>query len=444
LKVIQIPFCFHPDPVGGTEVYVESLSRKLQEKGVQILIAAPGKRNEVYTHEGLRVRRFEVGPVTDLRELYGEGDEKASLEFDQILQEERPDLVHLHAFTRGVSLRMVREAKQRKIPVVFNYHTPTVTCQRGTLMRWGRKVCDGKLRLHTCARCTLHGLGLNSVTAYLMGSLPPAMGRLIGKTGLQGGAWTALRMTELIELRHRSVRALTSEADRIIALAEWVKDLLVRNGVSSEKITVSRQGLSGNGALSSGQKARPADSEKAGLKLAFMGRMDPTKGLHLLIRAMRLSPRLPVTLDVYAVIQEGERPYEKEARALAEGDPRIRFHNPVSNNQIVSLLQEFDALVVPSQWLETGPMVVLEAFAAGIPVVGSKLGGIAELVRDEENGLLVEPPGSTEAWGEALRRLVEDKTLLPKLKQGIYPPKMVEEVAKEILAVYEGVMASRR
>lgn len=436
MKVIQIPFCFYPESVGGTEIYVESLSKQLQEFGVQVLVAAPGKRNEAYTYGGLRVRRFEVGPATEIRELYGEGDERASREFGQILEEEHPDLVHLHAFTRGVSLRIVQDAKRRKIPVIFSYHTPTVTCQRGTLMRWDREVCDGKLRLHTCARCTLNGLGLNPAAAYLAGSLPPLVGNLVGRTGFKGGPWTALRMTELIELRHRSVRALMSEVNHVVALAEWVKDLLVRNGVSSKKVTVSRQGLSGDGALSSSQELRIADSEKAGLKMAFIGRMHPTKGLHLLIQAMRRLPRLQITLDVYAVIQEGERFYEKEVWALAEGDQRIRFHNPVSNSQVVTLLRRFDVLGVPSQCLETGPRVVLEAFAAGIPVIGSKLGGIAELVEDGKNGLLVEH-NSLESWRRSLERISEDRSLLARLRSNLRPPRKMDTVTREMLEIYK-------
>ena len=65
-----------------------------------------------------------------------------------------------------------------------------------------------------------------------------------------------------------------------------------------------------------------------------------------------------------------------------------------------------DALVVPSLWLETGPLVVLEAQAAGLYVMGSRLGGIAELVGDGAGGELVEA-GSVRAWTAAIARLAE-------------------------------------
>src|SRR5437763_15339559 len=130
MKIVLVAFCFYPDPVGGTEVYVASLARLLRdEQGCDVLIAAPGGRSEEYAHEGLRVRRFAVSnEVGDVSELYGEGDELAAREFEKILDKEQPDVVHLHAFTRGVSLKTVRRATERGIPVVFTYHTPTVTC----------------------------------------------------------------------------------------------------------------------------------------------------------------------------------------------------------------------------------------------------------------------------------------------------------------------------
>jgi glycosyltransferase involved in cell wall biosynthesis len=79
--------------------------------------------------------------------------------------------------------------------------------------------------------------------------------------------------------------------------------------------------------------------------------------------------------------------------------------------------------------------VVLEAFAVKIPVVGSKLGGIAELIEHEVNGLLVEPD-SPEAWCRTFRRFLEDRGLLAQLQAGIRPPRGMQEVAEEMLALY--------
>ncbi|MDP9171223.1 MAG: glycosyltransferase, partial [Acidobacteriota bacterium] len=106
--------------------------------------------------------------------------------------------------------------------------------------------------------------------------------------------------------------------------------------------------------------------------------------------------------------------------------------------------REYDLLAVPSQWLETGPLVVLEAFAAGTPVLGSDLGGIAELVRDGVDGVLVKPAGSVAAWAQAMRRLCGQPELLIRLRAGIRPPRHTREVALEMMPVYRNALARDR
>lgn len=444
MKVIQIPFCFYPDPVGGTEIYVDALSRHLQEQGVNVLIAASGNESQSYFHHQLLVRRFTVShEVANLRELYGEGDKLGASEFSKILDEEKPDVVHLHALTSGASLRLVRAAKQRQIPVVFTYHTPTVSCQRGTLMRGGTQVCDGKLDLYTCARCTLQGLGLNQSSANAIASLPPLVGRSLGTMNLSGGVWTALRLTELMSYRHAAFDALMTEVDRVVAVSTWVKDVLVRNQVPSAKITVIRQGLCHTQVSLTKEAWRGDEREEVSetaLKIAFLGRLDPTKGVDILIKALRFDPQLPVQFDIYGVSQGGvSDAYQQQLQNLAQKDPRISFQCPVPADEVVKILADYHLLAVPSQWLETGPMVVLEAFAAGIPVIGSNLGGIAERVEHEVNGLLVEP-NSVEAWYRELQRLCQDRDLRLRLRAGIRPPQTMKIVTEEMMALYSTVL----
>src|ERR1051326_3071194 len=135
MKILQVPYVYYPDPVGGTEVYIQTLSRHLRELGITTAVAAPSTYDSVYAHEGIPVRRYRIDTPHTLRDLYG-GAPATSLVFREVLDSERPDILHLHAFTE-LSLHLVRAARDRSIPVVFTYHTPTVTCQRGTMMRWG-------------------------------------------------------------------------------------------------------------------------------------------------------------------------------------------------------------------------------------------------------------------------------------------------------------------
>jgi glycosyltransferase involved in cell wall biosynthesis len=223
-------------------------------------------------------------------------------------------------------------------------------------------------------------------------------------------------------------------------LCHWTRELLTRNRVPAEKIVMSRHGLTGLGSAPA-RVPRAAGSGNR-TRIAFLGRLDPTKGLDVLIRAVRGASSLELELDIFGLVQgEASNDYVRHVRGLADGDARIRFCAPVPSHTVRSLLADYDALAVPSCWLETGPLVVLEAFAAGIPVLGSRLGGIAELIRHEVDGLLVEP-GSVVNWTATLCRVVAEAGLLGQLRTGVRPPRTMGQVADDMLTVYRAAVES--
>ena len=434
--MLHVLFTFAPDPIGGTEIFVEALARSATSLGIKSIFAAPScsGTDEVYHHKGWRVRRFRSVPESRymLEELYGRGDPEAATAFGKILDEECPDVVHMHAFTRAASVELVRVSKRRGIPVFFTYHTPTVSCQRGTLLLWGREVCDGVLNVRRCTSCSVTGRGVARTASVLLSHVPAWLISSITKMNLTGRVWTALRMRELIQLRHEAFRALMREVDGIIVPREWVRSLLVRNGVPGSKITLSQHGLD----ITRDNWEPLIDVAQTPLRVAFLGRADVVKGIDTLIKAVRAAPDLAIELNLYGVAQSAaDERYRAMLKALAGHDARIIFFPPIPHDEVIPLLRGYHILAVPSRWLETGPLVVLEAFAAGIPVVGSDLGGIAEWVRHEKNGLLVDA-NNIQAWSDALRRCAVDRQLLARLREGIAPPRRMSDVAQEMAQLY--------
>ena len=442
MKIVHVPFVFYPDPVGGTEVYVAALATALTRQGHPSIVAAPGSRDALYNYEGLLVHRFAVSDrIEDASEVYGDGDAGAAKRFGRILDREQPDIVHLHAFTRACSVMLAREAKQRRIPLVFTYHTPTVSCQRGTLMEWGQQPCDGEIRVARCTGCTLQGLGVNPAGSRVLARMPIAIGSTLGAAGLRGGVWTALRMSSLIDRRAAAAAQLFAMVDRFVALTPWVHAVLTRNGVPEERIVASPHGIPPAAA----QEIAVATPRAGKLRIAHLGRLDPVKGTALLIRALRRVPDAPLTVDIFGILQDGrDVAVLAELRRLAHGDSRLRFLPAVEHATVVHRLAEYDVLAVPSQWMETGPLVVLEAFAAGIPVLVSALGGLAEKVTDGVNGLLVTPHDSIDAWGAALKRCAEDRELMLRLRPGIRRPRSVTDVADDMLTLYRDLVPGSR
>jgi len=433
VKTLHVVFSFPPDPPGGTELYVAALCRELNTLGDDAVVAAPGHKNGRYHHDGLTVHRFAMqeGPV-DLTSLYGDGDLVAAGHFERILGDERPDILHQHAVTPACSTRLAELARARGIPVVFTHHTPSTTCQRGTLLEWGAEPCDGRLDVTRCAACTLHGYGIGRGTSQTLAHLPAGFGRWLGRMGLAGGPWTALRMSSLMERRIGASRDFLHSVDRFVALAPWVEQLLVGNGVVPAAIRRVPHGIAARR-----PPARRRSCASGRLRLAHLGRVDPIKGTKLLIEALRRAPDASVTLDVFGVVQSHAAADLLDGwRRLAAGDARVRFQPPLDYDTVIDRLAEYDMVVVPSQGMETGPLVVLEAFAAGVPVLGSALGGIPDKVRDGVDGLLVDPYHAVEAWRAALLRVGADRDLVAALTRGVRPPRSMAEVAREMRAIY--------
>src|ERR1700733_2661391 len=138
MKTAHLVYSFPPDPVGGTEVYVDRLATGLVAQGEEVVVVAPGARTERYGLNGLAVRRYAAaGANLPIDVLYGRGDPRAAAAVSAILAEERPDVVHQHALTPACSVEIAASVKAAGLPLVFTYHTPTVTCTRGTLLEQG-------------------------------------------------------------------------------------------------------------------------------------------------------------------------------------------------------------------------------------------------------------------------------------------------------------------
>jgi glycosyltransferase involved in cell wall biosynthesis len=273
----------------------------------------------------------------------------------------------------------------------------------------------------------------------VIASLPVTAGRELARRNLQGSIWTALRMPELIDIRIHAFRGIMDISDRVIALCNWSRDLLLRNGVPAGKLTLCRQGIDWPSRTFPPLGSRPPAALP--LRMIFLGRMHETKGPHILVEALRRAADIPLHLDLFCVRQgaPGDA-YAEKLEAMCAGDSRIRLLPALPPSQVINTLRDYDAILIPSQWLETGPLVVLEAFAARTPVIGSALGGIAELVTGGADGLLVSPWQSAAAWAAALRRICGEPALLDGFRAGIRPPRHSRDAARELMPVYEDVV----
>jgi glycosyltransferase involved in cell wall biosynthesis len=227
------------------------------------------------------------------------------------------------------------------------------------------------------------------------------------------------------------------KVDHVVAVSQWVSDVLRRNTVPGSKITLSRQGISAPPRMSRPTVLR----EHAGpLKIAYFGRLDHTKGPDLLARALKKIPTALVQVDIFAIRQAvGPDRVHDWLAAQVQQDLRLTLRPAVAPDAVIGIMADYDLIAVPSRWLETGPLVVLEAFAAGVPVLGANLGGIAELVRDGVDGILVVPDDAA-AWAATISRLADDRTVINVLRARVAPPRTMDAVAEDMAALYTRIL----
>ena len=209
--------------------------------------------------------------------------------------------------------------------------------------------------------------------------------------------------------QHR-LDALRREAALFVCVSEFVRDRLLARGFPPEKLLVHRYGVDRDA------DAEGRDGEYVGDgPVLFAGRFVEKKGIAVLLEAMRRLDQANRPLLVLA----GDGPMRDELHRLAAPLGRVEFAGWLPHDELRRRMRGALAVCVPSLAAPDGdaeglPNVVIEAMAAGVPVVGSDHAGIPEAVEHERTGLLV-PPGDSEALAGALRRLIDDPGLQRRL-----------------------------
>ncbi len=441
MKIVCCLNQFLPYHHAGTEVYVWALSKELQKAGHEVVIFVPGYNETVsseYEYDGLRVIKYAEPTVTD-REFLTTGRAPDGLEeYLSFIRSIAPAVVHFHEFNQsnGITLHHVEAVRKLNIRTVMTLHLPGYTCRTGRLMYMGTERCDGVIRPDRCAKCSLNDTMNNKAMAWALyaASLPF---HLLGfnPVRLKNRLGTSLSFPFLIDELKDSLDRLVKSTDRLIVLTRWYKKILQLNEVPANKLTYIQQGLPY--VPLQGLNKLSLSEDNGIIRLAFIGRITPVKGLHLLLEAMSRLSSLPLNLDIYG--QVADEAYYKLCSELTKSNDNVKWKGVIGQSEIVPVLSSYHALCLPSTFSEMSPLVIQEAFAAGIPVIGSDVYGIAEQVQDGINGLLFSF-NDVDSLLRVLSRIVEDKSLLPKLAAKVSPPTGFSEVSSATLEVYRSIL----
>ena len=180
------------------------------------------------------------------------------------------------------------------------------------------------------------------------------------------------------------------------------------------------------------------------LRIGFIGQVAPHKGVHLIVQAFRMLRANGRKLELHIYGNAEQFPiYTQQCRDLAAGDERITFQGRFENERVTEVLRSFDVSVVPSTWYENAPLAILESRATGIPVITSRLGGMAELVQHELDGLHFVPEDAGD-MARQFQRLLDEPELLPRLKIGTQQrvPRSMEDEMMQLMGLYQWLSTS--
>ncbi len=367
MKILHVNKFF--DLHGGAEVYLQMLMATQREQGHEVHAFSTRSEKNVPTPDSKHfVERFSLdkreGAVKDatkaLKYLW---NIEAKREFTKVLEEIKPDIVHIHNIYHHLSTSILSPIYKRKIPCVQTLHDYKLACPNYRMFTEGSP----------CERCK-GGKYLNAIKHQCLatGFLPNALAAL------------EMGMTKTLQSYERTVRLF-------LCPSHFMQEKMQDWGEPSSKLRY----------LPNPTQFPAIAAPRGGGYLLYVGRLSPEKGLSGFLRAAARVPDLSIKLA-------GRGPEEPMLRALIKelAMENVEFLGFRAPSELTEIRRQAEAVVLPTLSYENASGALLEALADGIPCLATRIGGNPELVEEGRQGFLVKP-GDIEDWVRVLTRFSE-------------------------------------
>jgi glycosyltransferase involved in cell wall biosynthesis len=439
MRIVLVTHFLPPERNAGTENYTFGLARALAGNGhsVDVVCATGWTSGQRYWNgvtcdliDGIRTHRLSLHwmKARDPNRVLYESD-VVERWFEELINSVRPEVVHVtSAATLG--LGVIRAAHRQPVAQILTLMDFWFMCPRTVLTRDDGQLCRGQTTAWECQKCLLGSSGLfQRLHAWLpdryeevfwagIVSKTPVLARLNGARGM------ALNMVE----RKQVMRDVLGLPDVILSHSRFVRDMFEASGCSVRVRHLP------NGHDLKWLKGFPGKTQSDALRVVFMGQLAHPKGVDTLIDGFKCAELRNARLDIWGDLTKNVG-YVSRLRDCIGSVGAISLRGPFNRNSIGRVLSETDVVVVPSRWYENAPLVIQEAFATKTPVIATNLGGMAECVQHEVNGLLFERNDARDL-GRQLRRVSEEPGLLDTLRSGIPEVKTIQDETRELEAVY--------
>ena len=385
MKILQINKFLYPK--GGDAIVMLSTGKLLSENGHEVkywgMHDQTISKSEFYEHLVNSIdynKKFTIIDKirTSSHILYSF---EAKTKIKKVLEQWKPDIVHLHNFAHQISPSILEPIKKLNIPIVMTIHDYKLVCPVYTLQRNGI----------ICQKCNNGHFG--NCFKY--------------KCTKNSRAKSLVNTTEMF-LHHKFLH-LYDLIDVFVSPSIFLIDKLHEMGFKREIEHISN--------FVNFDEYIPQYKTNDDYFLYF-GRISQEKGVETLIKSMT---GIDTTLKII-----GTGPLELSLKTQIKG-LNIEFLGYKIGEELKNIIKNSKFVVVPSEWYENNPLSVIEAFALGKPVVGSDIGGIPELVKEDETGCLVQPGNVDDLRSKILSLLKNDNKIF---EMGKNCRKLVEQKFK--------------
>jgi glycosyltransferase involved in cell wall biosynthesis len=448
MRILYITNGYKPHRWAGTETYTAGIAEEIANRGNTAEVLCVGdweKGNEYWNgvsediQNGILVRRVNLN-WTKSHDPFGYLYDNPVVAgyLEDFLRADKFDLVHVTS-CETLSASVIQVVKRMGLPLVLSLTDFWFLCPRINLLHGDGTNCNGQTTPETCISCMmLDNHTYQNVKKIVPESmLLPVMNRvgrypfLTRRRGLRG------TLGNMTERKSMLGHALTLPDHRVTA-SSFVRNVFVSNEVTVP-IAVQPYGHDLGWLISYRGK-----SKSNILRLGYIGQIINSKGVHLILQAFsRLSKASldKVSLIIYGNMEHTPS-YGQHLRELASGFANVTFGGTYPHSESARIFSEIDVLVVPSLWFDF-PLIIYEAFATQTPVIATNLGGMAEAVSKNVNGLLFER-GDAADLARQIERLLDEPELLGQLRRGIPRVKTVGDEVDELEQKYIELIRARR
>jgi len=315
----------------------------------------------------------------------------------KIIQTRRPALVHFHNTFLMISPSAYYACREAGVPVTQTLHNYRLLCPAATFYRAST----------VCEKCLGSFFAWNGVRYACY----------------RDSKFQTAGLAAMLSF-HKILGTWKNLASVYIALTDFSRKKFIEGGLPASKIAVKPNFVAPD----------PGFGAANGDYALFAGRLASEKGVLTMLEAWKALPT-PIPLKIV-----GDGPVRDEVlKFIKDSSLRAEYLGATSHDQVIALMKDARFLIFPSEWYEGFPLVIAEAFACGLPIVSSQIGGMAEIIEDKITGVFFKS-GSAEDLAEKILWVVNHPVETTQMRlnaRKTYLEKYSEEAAyKNILRVY--------